>query len=398
MSSQAASPQGEEELEEFATILSESLNFPKRAEVDFTTRYRMEDMRLIRRGGRVAGGLVLLPCGQFFAGRRVAMTAIHAVAIAAEARGSGAGRELMAAAVAELAAPGGPPIAVLYPATQPVYRSVGFEQAGTFTRYRVPMAAIPVGPHDLAVERLPADSEIAADALGAAYERIARRENGFVDRTPWFWRRAIEPLSQEVATFCVREAGAIAGHVVFGRRWNTHGAPHSEIVCREMLADSPTAARRLWTLLADERSLARSVLVTGPPAAPDDLLFAEQALDVDWQLRWMVRMLDVEAALAARGYPRGIEREIALEVEDDRIARNRDRFCLELGGGRAAVRRGGGGAAAVRVSIRGLSALYTGYLSAERLARAGLARGEPDALAAVSAVFSAPPPWLPEMF
>jgi predicted acetyltransferase len=392
-------PRGEEELEQFCLILTESLNFPAREEVDYLTRYRAENMRLVRRGGRVAGGLTLLPCGQFFAGQRVSMTGIHAVAIAPEARGAGAGRDLIAAAIDELAGDGGPALAALYPATQPVYRRVGFEQAGTFTRYRVPVASLPVGPHDLELERVPADASVAADLLGDVYGRVARGENGFVDRTLWFWQRAIEPLHEEVAAFCVREAGAITGYAVLARRWETRARPHSDIVCREWLAETPAAASRLWTLFADERSLARSLLVTGPPAPPEQLVFAEQAADVDWQIRWMLRVLDVEAALAARGYADGVERRVALEVEDDRVARNRDRFSLEVAGGRASVVRGAGGAReAVRIGIRGLAALYSGYLSAEQLARAGMASGARDALAALTAVFAGPAPWLGDIF
>ncbi len=301
--------------------------------------------------------------------------------------------------VGELAGEGGPPIAALYPATQPVYRGVGFEQAGSFTRYRMPAAAIPAGPHDLPVERVPADADAAAAALGGVYGRVARRQNGFVDRTTWFWRRAVDPLQQSVSTYCVRESGAVTGYLVLGRTWDVRSHPHTQLTCRELVAETPGAARRLWTLLADERSLARSLVITGPPAAPDHLLFAEQTPEVEWQLRWMLRILDVEAALTGRGYAEGVARVVALDVEDDLIARNRDRFTVEVAGGRAHVRRGAdGGGAPVRISVRGLAALYSGYMSAEQLASVDLAQGASDDLAALTTIFSGPAPWLAEMF
>ena len=395
--SMVAPPQHDAELEEFAAILAESLNFPPRDEIDFMTRYRVGDMRLIRRKGRVAGGLTLLPCGQFFGGQRIAMAGVHAVAIAPEARGSRVGRELLSEVVRELAAPGGPPIAVLYPATQPIYRSVGFEQAGTFTRYRIPISAIPIGPHDLEVERIPADPAAAGAALGEHYARVARRENGLVDRTHWFWQRAVDPLNHPVTTYAVRERGEISGHLILSRRWFTQGAPHTEIACREMVAETAASARRLWTLLADERSLGRSLVITGPPAVAEQLFFVEQSPEVDWQLRWMLRVLDVEAALSARGYPPGLERDLVLEVEDDLVADNHGRFALSVAGGRGEIRREGKGSA-VRLGVRALAALFTGYLGAEQLARAGMASGDDDALAAATALFAGPPPWLPEIF
>jgi predicted acetyltransferase len=397
--STVAPPQHDAELEEFALILSDSLNFPPREEIDFMTRYRVGDMRLVRRRGRVAGGLTLLPCGQFFGGQRLPMVGVHAVAIAPEARGTRVGRELMTEVVREMAAPGGPPIAVLFPATQPIYRSVGFEQAGTFTRYRIPVSTIPIGPHDLEVERVPPDPVAAAVALSEHYARAAQRENGLVDRTHWFWQRAVDPLNHQVTTFAVREEGAITGHVILSRRWFTQGAPHTELVCREMVAETATSARRLWTLLADERSLARSLLINGPPVAAEQLFFAEQTPEVDWQVRWMLRILNVEAALTGRGYLAGLEREVAFEVEDELVAENRGRFALAVAGGRGTVERGGAGrGGAVRLGIRALAALFTGYLGAEQLARAGMASGDADALAAATAVFAGAPPWLPEIF
>ncbi len=398
MTSRVGPPQGEAELEEFAAILTESLNFPRRSDADFMARYRTEDMRLVRRGGRVAGGLTLLPCGQFFGGRRVPMVGVNAVAIAPEARGSRAGSELMTAVMGELAeSAGGPPIAVLYPATQPIYRGVGFEQAGSFIRYRMPVAAIPTGPHDLTVEKVPSDADAAAAVLGGVYGRVARRQNGFVDRTTWFWRRVVDPLGHSVSTYCVRESGEVTGYLALGRTWDMRALPHHNLSCRELIAETPGAARRLWTLLADERSLARTVVVSGPPAAPHHLLFAEQTPEVDWQLLWMLRILDVEGALTGRGYADGVARAVGLEVEDDLIARNRDRFTVEVAGGRAHVRRGGDGPT-VRISVRGLAAAYSGYLSAEQLASVGLASGDDAALAALTTIFAGPAPWLPEMF
>jgi predicted acetyltransferase len=399
MSSSVAPPRDEAELEDFGAILTESLNLPRRSDTDFMARYRTEDMRLVHRAGRVAGGLTLLPCGQFFGGRRVPTVAVNAVAIAPEARGSGAGHELLTAVMRELTeSPGGPPLAVLYPATQSIYRGVGFEQAGSFTRYRMPVASIPSGPHDLAVERLPADADAAAAALAGVYDRFARRQNGFVDRTSWFWRRVVDPLNQSVTTYCVRESGQVTGYVALGRAWDVRAHPHTNLTCREILAGTPGAARRLWTLLADERSLARNVVFTGPPAAPHHLLFPEQTPEVEWQLRWMLRILDVEAALRERGYPDGVERTVALHIEDDLVERNRDTFTVDVTGGRAHVRRGDSRDAPVRISVRGLAAVYSGYLSAEQLASVGFASGDDDALAALTTIFAGPAPWLPDMF
>jgi len=385
------------DLDAFSDILSESLNFPPRAQADALSRYEQADIRLVRRGERVAGGLIYLPTGQFFGGLRVPMIGIHAVAVSPEDRGSGVGRALLSAAVAELAA-GGPPIACLYPATQPLYRSVGFEQAGTFTQYRIPIAALPVGSHELPVDKLPADTTVVAEQLGPLYTRFARRQNGFVDRTAWFWRRQVDPMSGEPRTiYAVRERGAITGYANLRRRWQTDLHMSQTVLCREIIAETPAALARLVTLMADDRSLAQSIILSGPPAAVDHMLLLEQSAAVEYQLRFMLRLLDVAAAFEARGYSPGLSLSVAFEVEDELIAGNRGHVTLAVADGRGRATRTAG-PRPIAIGIRALAALYSGHLAAEELARAGLADGSADALAAATALFAGPAPWLAEIF
>jgi predicted acetyltransferase len=394
-------PRGRPDIDAFSDILTDSLNFPPRSQIDFMSRYQADDVRLVRAGERVAGGLVLLQTAQYFGGRRIPMTGIHAVAISPEERGSGAGRALMQESVRELAGPGGPPIACLYPATQPIYRSVGFEQAGCYTQYRIPITALPAGRHDPPVERLPSETAAVAEKLGPIYARFARRQNGFVDRSEWFWRRQVDPLNAESrVVYAVREAGAITGYTTLRRRWQLagHNNMGHDVLCRELIAETPAALRRLLTLIADDRSLGQDLVVTGPPSSVDAMLLLEQSATVDMQLRWMLRILDPAAALEARGYPPGLAATVGFEIEDDLVDGNRGRLSLEVSGGRARATRGAGCERSISLDVRALAALFTGYLPAEELARAGLASGSDDALAAASALFAGPAPWLGEIF
>ena len=381
-------PRGRADIDAFSEILTDSLNFPPRSQIDFMSRYEPGDVRLVRADDRVAGGLVLLETAQYFGGRRIAMTGVHAVAIAPEQRGSGVGRALLEESVRELARPGGPPIACLYPATQPIYRAVGFEQAGSYTQYRVPIAALPLGRHEPPVERLPSDTAAVAQQLGPIYARFARRQNGFVDRSEWFWRRQVDPLNGESrAVYAVREQGAITGYTTLRRRWQVagHNSMGHDVLCREMVAETPAALRRLLTLIADDRSLGQHLLITGPPNSVDAMLLVEQSATVDMQLRWMVRILDAAAALEARGYPPGLAATVGFEIEDDLVEGNRGRLSLEVSGGRGRATRGAASDRSISLDVRALAALFTGYLPAEELARAGLAAGADDALAAATA-------------
>ena len=79
---------------------------------------------------RLAGAAMFHDMRQWWCGRAVPMAGVAGVKVAPEDRGRGIARRLMAALLAEVAARGYP-LSVLYPATVPLYRSLGWELAGT---------------------------------------------------------------------------------------------------------------------------------------------------------------------------------------------------------------------------------------------------------------------------
>ena len=80
-------------------------------------------------GGRLAGAAVIQHMRQGWCGRAVPMAGVSSVMVAPEDRGRGVARRLMTALLDEVAARGHP-LSALYPATMPLYRSLGWELAG----------------------------------------------------------------------------------------------------------------------------------------------------------------------------------------------------------------------------------------------------------------------------
>jgi predicted acetyltransferase len=132
--------------------------------------------------------------------------------------------------------------------------------------------------------------------------------------------------------------------------------------------------------------------------ADDPLLLhlREQTYTVTLDIHWMVRVLDVAKALEARGWPAGLSGSLHLEVEDDLFPENRGRFVLEVSDGAARVRKGGDGN--LRLDVRGLSPLYTGYQSADALRMAGKLEADDATVRAAVALFSGPQPTIRDMF
>ncbi|MCX7011428.1 MAG: sterol carrier protein domain-containing protein, partial [Candidatus Sumerlaeota bacterium] len=111
---------------------------------------------------------------------------------------------------------------------------------------------------------------------------------------------------------------------------------------------------------------------------------------------WMLRVVDVAAALEARGYPPAFEAELHFEIQDDWLPWNNGRFVLQVSNGRGEVSPGGQGR--LRMHVRRLAQLYTGHLSPGELRVVGDAEGPPADWAAAGLAFSGPRPWMADLF
>lgn len=339
------------------------------------------EYRVLRRGGAVAAGLHIHTFGQWFGGRAVKTAGIGAVSVAAAHRGGGAGSALMRHTLSDLHSRGFP-ISVLYPATQPVYRRAGYEQAGNYIGYKLPTQNI-----DLR-ERTPGLRTADRDDAMQLYQRRARRGAGNLERTADQWKYVLPTGDPGVHAFSVDD-----GYVSFTQRRTRDGG---EIHCRDLVALSADAARRLLSLFADHRSQVAHVHWHGPPADPVLYVLAEQWHEIRERMLWMLRVVDVRTALSDRGYPAGLDAELHLDVRDDVLPWNDGRFVLEISNGSASVRKGGRGR--MRIDVRGLSPLFTGHHSAAELLVSGYVDATDRELATAQRIFAGPAPWMPDFF
>lgn len=350
------------------------------------------NVRVVRDGAKVVGGLILIPMGQWFGGRSVPMNGVAAVAVAPDHRGRGAATAMMRAAVQEMAQTGFP-LSALYPATQPLYRAAGYERAGGEYRIAVPSRYLNGGDRELLV-RPATDAD--ASAMEEAYRRRARAGNGNLDRGPYVTTRIRSPLAGRADGWVVEGPSGLEGHVWLVTKET--GAPEMKLWCNDLVALTPAAARRLVGFLGDHRSMTGEVGWRGSPGDPLLAVLREQ-----WEVvvrmwdAWMLRICDAGAALSARGYSPGVTAEVHLDVATDEVVpQNAGRWTLRVAGGRGEAVRGGRGE--IRVGVRGLAALYTGFQSPAELRASGFAEGDDAALATAAAVFGGPHPWMADHF
>jgi predicted acetyltransferase len=314
---------------------------------------------------------------QWWHGRAVPMGGISGVCVAPEDRGRGVGRRL-AAALLDLV--GERPLSALYPATAPVYRAVGYEHAGA--QHRITLA--PEALRTLA-RHAPVKVRRVGPGDAAEVRALLRRvhadagEDGPIDPGEEFLRDAL--ADDDVYSY-LAEDGFLAYSWQDGNR---------QLAVRRCVAGSAGTARALWAIVGTGSSIAQTVRANVSPGDPLLWLLRERSEDHVELARWMLRVIDAPAAVAARGFPAGVSLAVPLALEDEQRPGNAGswRLTVEAGTGRLE-RAAGPERDAVRLPARGLAALYAGVPMAT-LRRAELAGGGEVADPLLDAAFAANP-------
>ncbi|GII58191.1 hypothetical protein Pth03_65800 [Planotetraspora thailandica] len=327
-------------------------------------------------GTRLVGTARINPYTQWWHGRPVPMGGVASVTVAPEDRGRGAGRALMAAAI-DRCADLGEAVSALYPATTPLYRSMGWEHAGAQTTATLPTEALRGlgdGPaRSVKLRRMGPDD---APDLMKVIERVhaSSRASGPIGWDERLWRLWLDDDDD----FCYL---ADDGFVIY--RWDD-----GDIEVDNLIAGSEATARALWSLVGTASSIATSVKACLEPRDPVLWMLRERSRDQIKQNRWMFRVIDLPAAVGRRGYPAGVSIDVAVEVDDPQRPSNTGTWRIQVssGSGTATAAHAETGSVS-RLKIGGLSALYAGVPTAT-LRRAGLlTEGSPEADDALDAAF-----------
>lgn len=354
----------------------------------YVDRVGIDQFRVIRQGQTVVGGLALLPMGQSFGGKLVSTGGIASVGIAPEHRGSGAAIALMHQTLKELQS-SGVALSTLYPATQRLYRNAGYEQAGAWCKWEIDASTIHLRELLLPIVPVPMDFSI----FRPIYNPFAQQTNGMLDRHKAIWQGTISSDGKEsLYAYQVGEPDP-QGYIIFSQEKQSSGLV---LRVKDWVALTPAASKSLWAFLASHRSIINKIEWKGATIDPLTLLLPEQTAKLTYTMRWLLRIVDVVNALEQRGYPATLNAELQLDVRDDRLRENHDRFILSVSNGHAQVKRGGNGNLAL--DIRSLSPLYSGLFSPGQLRQMGYLEADEATVAIATAIFAGAPPWMPDFF
>lgn len=320
---------------------------------------------------------------QWWAGRQVPMGGVGGVVVSPEYRGRGVGSLLMRG-VLDRSRELGYPLSALYPATVVIYRQLGYEFAGGRYRFSFPSADVRVlGGKDVALRPGgPDDVAVLMDLV--ARVRSTGRESGPIG---WPEPEVRRWLADE-KTFCYI---AEDGFVVY--TWD-----ESDLRIDELIAASEPTARALWATVGSGSSIARSVHAYVAPYDPIHLMLGHEASKKAEVLRWMLRLVDAPAAIAARGWSPAVSVDVALEIDDPGLPENTGSWRLKVAEGAGSLTRSGSNGSALRVGARGIAALYAGA-PVSALRTAGIATGgNPDDDALLDHAFAGPTPFMLDYF
>lgn len=347
------------------------------AEVDGGRYYAAFD------GPRAVAGAMFHDMRQWWHGRPLRMAGVGGVTVAPEERGRGVGRALMSALLRVIAS-GDYPLSALYPATAPIYRSLGWELAGGLYRTAIPARSL--------ASLLPASVVAGSSAAGSP-----------PDPPPGLRRAGPGDAEHVIAVIgavheSARHCGAATSDAAAVRRWLGDESLYSylaadgflaygwqngnrEIMVHTALAGSALTTRALWSVVGSHSSIADRVVAVLAPDDPVRWLTREPDVGLAERWPWMLRVVDAAAAVSGRGFPAAAELTVTLRLDDAQLPRNAGLWRLRVAGGRGSleplITHGGAPvppAGPVTLGARGFAALYAGVPMAT-LRGAGLAAG-----------------------
>jgi predicted acetyltransferase len=384
-------PHDEDELAALNRVFQPVFNFPLERGEQYAAQLGREHYRMLFAGDELIGGHAMIEMGQFFGGRSVPTIGISLVGIASHRRGRGAGAFLMKQVVREMYERG-VALSTLYPATQPLYRAVGYEQAGM--RWEVTQPLDTMNPLDRGLEMRPIENDD-DETVRHLYRAEAITHNGALDRSDFMWWRQRIPRGVTAFGQLLLADGEPEGYVYYTHQPREVHPPY-DIAVSDVVVRTERAARRLLSYFADHRSMTGQVRLFRPPNDPILALLREQSCRIALDIKWMLRIVDVAKALTARGYAPDVTAELHFSVRDELVKSNQGRHVLRIRDGRGEIESGGEGR--LDIDIRGLAMLYSGFCSATRLLTTDLLRGDPADARAADPAFAGPMPWMTEVF
>lgn len=326
-------------------------------------------------------------------GGTLSYAGVTAVGTRPEYRRRGLLRKIMTRAFAEQRERG-QCVSGLWASQAAIYQRYGYAAMGALRRYQVDTVDIRFYDGDegsLEVRRF-ARTE-ALDTMKDLYRTFVKDRFGYLHRAQTMWIDTVLGEDSQSGPLWIgvayTAAGEACGYVVYSLRSDKvkHAARGQEIVIRDLVWLNTDAYRSLWRYIAMHDLVGRVVWENAPIDDPLLELLQEPRMlhTQDTEPSWF-RIVDVEQALANRGYDS--TGEVVIAIDDDSLAPwNAGRWHLHAEAGEvhvSATQR----SADVHTTVKCLAAMFTGARRATDLYHWGLLDADPNLLPQLDRLFA----------
>lgn len=355
-------------------------------------RYTWRDGWVVEVDGEIRATAIAIPATWWFRGAAYPISAIAGVGVRDVDRRRGFASEIMRSILhADLAA--GRPYSALYPFQHGFYRRLGYASVGLMHYWRIPTAHLP----DDARLRQWVRQLVEKDRAEVAnlYSQSLRQGPGGLARNDGQWAKR---WTRHDERWVVYDDGQLRGYLVYRPAQTS-----LEVV--EFVAPGAEAERGLWAFLAaqvDQRSVVTLLTATDQsfwamlrePAMFEAVNRGFIINDVAaLTMSFMVRVVDVRAALQARSFPADVAGHFSLEVRDPILAPAGRSLEVQLVDGRAHVEPFRG-QPDMQCDVVTLSQIWSGALSASHAQRYGLLEAPPAKIELWDRAFPVGPPYI----
>jgi len=220
--------------------------------------------------------------------------------------------------------------------------------------------------------------------------------HGAVDRSPSFWWLHEHGDTQDGAfVYGVRTGDGLSGYVAYTQTPDARSWGYTLRVDDAAALDRETAIA-LWRFIGGHSMQVERTTLHLSTLPGLLFLLDEQDATLDLENRWMHRIVDLPAAIAARGLPAGLTASVDIGVSDP--VGTDQTWTLSAAEGVGSATPTATGDPEVRTDIGALSALSIGGATVGLLRAAGRIDGREDALRRLASILAAPTPVMTDDF
>jgi predicted acetyltransferase len=316
--------------------------------------------------GRLLAKVASRSYDSWFGGHAVPTAGVAGVTVVAEHRGSGLLAGLFDEVLATVRSEGAV-VSTLYPTVPGIYRRFGYELVGELLTLRIPLASLAtIRPAAGVTVRRATVAD--APAIRSTYDTWATQQNGPLTRRGVSFPATDEELVGAFTgiSLACSPAGDVLGYALWNRNAGYDGSGVMGV--DDLVAVSPAAASELFRFFGGFSSVVGHLDLETSGLDPSLFAIPHGSWTQHRRRQYMLRLLDVPAALSRRSWP--VDARVPFRVERHGLDGS---FLLEVDHhvGRCSPVDGSATEAAPRFTSYGMAMLYAGTQSCANLRFAG---------------------------